>query len=790
MGFSTVTQMADKGAIHIQLKGKVQGVGFRPYVYRLARSYDLKGWVSNGTDGVHIHVEGQKEILEKFYQDLLRDYPPLALLTESFCREAPFLGLEGFIVKESIEEKEHSVIVLPDLDVCESCKEELYCSSNRRFRYPFITCTQCGPRYSIIYSLPYDRSKTTMNIFPMCKDCLEEYENPSDRRFYSQTNSCKECGIKVYLYGKQKEEIAQGEEAIKEGAWAIAEGQIVAVKGIGGYLLMADALNPAAILKLRERKRRASKPFALMFNDIQEVEKEVYLSEKEKSWLISRQKPILILQRKKTQSPIADLVAPAQDTLGIMLPYTPLHILLLDYLKRPLVATSANISGLPIVFEEGELFLKLGHVFDKVLTHNRDIVVPQDDSVIRVSFFFKQTIFLRRSRSFAPFLNASLRVPKGACYLALGAEKKSTVCFCHEGNVFLSQYLGDLDCFEAEENFKKTLSHFFNLWGLKPQKIILDLHPLYRSRLIGETMSEEKNIERIYFQHHKAHFWAILAEKKLLGLEEPVLGVIWDGTGYGEDGAVWGGEFFLYYKGRMERVNHFEYFPLLLGDKAVREPRISALGIFRKESKIVEDFLKPKFNPWEWKTYRALLDRKKYWACCSVGRLFDALASLLGLCDRASFEGEAAIALQRLASSSVQSLSDLGKIPHRWFDEKAPLRRPISLENLLKSIEKAIVEEIPKEEISLGFHFWLSKLIGKLAENTGARKIAFSGGVFQNSLLVDLLYLQWADRFDLFFHDEISPNDENISFGQLVGALYGKEGREIDPQISRMDSNH
>ncbi|RMH76730.1 MAG: carbamoyltransferase HypF [Calditrichaeota bacterium] len=763
-------------AAHIHIRGKVQGVGFRPFVYRLAKQLGLTGWVNNTVDGVHIEVEGERETVEAFYRRVLSEHPPIALITGSDIREVPLQHYKDFTVQESSARGETEVLILPDLDVCPDCVAELNDPLNRRYRYPFITCTNCGPRYSIITRLPYDRPHTTMAEYEMCPECAAEYRDPGDRRFYSQTNSCSICGIRYALLDNSRRILARQEPALLRTVELIREGKILAVKGLGGYLLMVNAFNEAAVATLRRRKHRPAKPFALMFPDVATVRRYTRLSSTEEEHLCSREKPILILQRRRFADGIAPSVAPGQDTLGIMLPYTPLHYLLMKELNQPVVATSGNISGSPILATEEQAFRLLGDVADAFLINDREIAMPQDDSVIRITPEFDQLIMLRRSRSFAPLFPPHILSLQGTpAILAMGAHLKSTVTLSHATNVYVSQYLGELDDYETEQNFHRVMGHLQRLLSFTPEIIAVDSHPQYTATRIGEALAREHNIPLVKVQHHQAHFWALLAEHGLLGTDEPVLGVIWDGTGWGEDRAIWGSEFFLYRRGEMERVGHLEYYPLLAGDKAAREPRLSALGLWHSQ-KGAEDLLKSRFSPTEWNIYRRLLERRNFFPTSSMGRLFDGVASLLGLMDYNSFEGEAAMQVERLAWHYYQSEKGRAIKPGNmgYSLHYDPAQKEIRLSGLLKGVLGDIQKGVPREQIAFRFHLALVRMIQSVVHSTGVTGVGFSGGVFQNALLVDLLYHLLSDTCTLYFHRWLPPNDENISFGQMVMVAYQK----------------
>ncbi|MGD9897134.1 MAG: carbamoyltransferase HypF, partial [Candidatus Methylacidiphilaceae bacterium] len=623
--------------------------------------------------------------------------------------------------------------------------------------------------------LPYDRERTTMAPFRMCPACAREYGDPADRRFYSQTNSCHACGVRIDLLDSQGTRLASGISALDEAAERITRGEIVALKGVGGYLLLVDAANERAVGELRRRKQRPTKPFALLFADLDSIRREASVGPEEERWLRSREKPIVILHRMEGESPIASEVAPGEDTLGIMLPSAPLLALLLQRLAGPVVATSANLSESPILATEEEILGSLRNVVDAVLSHNREIESRLDDSVIRCSPFFGRSILLRRARGFAPlYIAKGFDLDPEAAILAMGAQQKATIALAHQGKIYLSQHLGDLEAWESQENFRCVLSRLRRLLAFVPRRIAVDLHPGYASTEMGVTLAGELGLRVEAVQHQRAHFWSLLAEHSLLWDREPVLGVIWDGTGLGEDGAVWGGEFFRWSEGRMERVAHFDYFPLLLGEKAIREPRLSAFGLWHS-SEALRGRLEAKLRPAERSIYRALLARGDFPRTSSVGRLFDGLASLLGLSDRVSFEGEAARRIERIALRSCRELGGIAKALGR---EPYPLPLPspcgvVSLDGLRDEIAQDLVHGAPPAEIALRFHLALASLAGRLAEWAGCRRVALSGGVFQNGLLVDLVEAFWGERLSVYISRDLSPNDESISFGQMVACAWG-----------------
>lgn len=755
---------------HIHIRGQVQGVGFRPYVFRLAEQFLLRGWVNNASDGVHIEFTTDEAIAFDFYEKLLENAPVLSKITHSsidkienkfFPQEIPLEG--NFKIIHSDEGQKANLLLTPDFALCDDCRRELKDHQNHRFQYPFIACTNCGPRYSIIKNLPYDRDKTTMDAFKMCPTCYNEYNDVHDRRYYSQTNSCATDGVTQ-------------SHSVSEVVSAIIDGKIITIKGIGGYLLMCDATNAEAIKTLRQRKHRPTKPFAVMYPSLEMLEKDVILRGCEKQALQSPQAPIVLLNLKEelTSYIHVDLIAPKLSQLGVMLPYTPLFELIIQVIGKPLIATSGNISGSPVIFQDDKAEEYLTEIADLIVSNNREIVVPQDDSVVKFTEYYGKQIVIRRSRGFAPTYISPPRPQRGSLHvestpfggggvLALGAMLKSTFSWAHQGNIYVSQYLGDLENFDTQESFEHTLNHFLTIFDDRPQHIITDKHPNYFSTQLGERLSKEWQIPLSKVQHHKAHFAAVMAENNLFEAEEPILGVIWDGTGLGDDGNIWGGEFFKHENGNYLRCYYFDYFPLILGDKMPREPRISALSL-AYDVKGADDFLRKKFSDTEGVLYRKMLTQEGVLRTSSVGRLFDGVASLLGLADKVSYEGEAAMLLEESAKQYFKKSSlDFSE---SYISEDSSYYR-IPTKTLIQNIVFDLKKGKNIDLIAAKFHVSLVHIIKKVALNTDCRKLAFSGGVFQNSLLLDLIIHHLDTEFELFFHQQLSPNDENISFGQL-----------------------
>ncbi|WP_435357942.1 carbamoyltransferase HypF [Emticicia sp. SJ17W-69] len=741
----------------IEIKGQVQGVGFRPFVYRLATEMGLVGYVNNTNEGVLIEISVENEFqLDTFCKRLKNEVPKLAKITCFLFRKTNENAqvLEGFrIIKSKVGEK-NNVLLSPDFGICAECSNEINDSKNRRFQYAFTTCTYCGPRFSIIKKLPYDREFTSMEAFEMCSCCRQEYESVSDRRYFSQTNSCEKCGVKLRLFDNKKQLVSDEQSVIIDLLVEfLKDGKIVALKGIGGYLLICDASNELTISELRKRKHRPSKPFAVMFPGLESLKKVVDLRDSEQEILINEVASIVLLEANLPNLTTAGLI-------GVMLPYTPLFELICQKFSKPLIATSGNLSHSPIIYDDQKAMDVLSEIADLILINNREIVVPQDDSVVRFTQNFNQKIVLRRSRGLAPTFILPTFVSQNNI-LAMGAMLKSTFTLTHENNIYISQYLGDLSDFDTQESFQHTLKHITEVLDFKANTVLIDKHSAYPSSEMGRIFAEEKSLNLVEIQHHKAHFAAVLAENDLLKSTEPILGIIWDGTGLGEDGHIWGGEFFKFQNNaneHFERVNHVDYFPNLLGDKMAREPRLSALSICANIPEAY-DFIKAKFTDLEWNLYQKQLKQANLLQTSSVGRLFDAVASLLRIIDKVSYEGESAMYLEAKARAYFKQKSE---IKESYFTEKYHNSKEI-----IRGVIADLIKEINIEEIAYKVHYSMICLIKNIANDLNINKIAFSGGVWQNALLVDLAQQNLTD-FELFFHQQLSPNDECISFGQVV----------------------
>ncbi|MEA3418757.1 MAG: carbamoyltransferase HypF [Campylobacterota bacterium] len=746
----------------IELTGVIQGVGFRPFVYQLARRYGLRGFVQNSCTGVTLEVEGKEYAIEAFLEALQDELPPLARIDRIESRKGVYAGYTDFQILQSKIEKEKHALIPPDIATCDHCLEEMNDPANRRYHYPFINCTDCGPRYSIIETVPYDRPNTSMRFFSMCEACKAEYTDPTNRRYHAQPIGCWECGPCLSLWDKNEELRVKSEELIGVVSQLILGGNIVAVKGVGGYHLVCDATNDEAVQKMRERKRRPSKPYAVMVADIAMALGVAKINAQEKKLLLSKERPIVLLDQSKNQNPkpkISQLVAPNLSRIGLFLPYTPLHVLLLKKLNRPLVATSANVTDEPLCTDR-ESLEKLSGVYDCILDHDRRIVNGCDDSVVMV--VKGQTIILRRARGYAP---SSIKLPfrLSRKVLALGANQKSTIAIGFDNEAILSPHIGDLDTIDSIAYFEKNIQTLERIYDFKPDIVLHDLHPNYESTKYA--LVHYQNTQGV--QHHYAHILGVMAEKQLTG---KVLGVAFDGTGYGDDkvngiareGALgydhlWGGEFLICDPQGYERVAHFDYFKLLGGDKAIREPRRVALSLlfdcFGREATKLDSPAIRAFTPAELKLhYQAWQKGLNAPLTSSTGRLFDAVASLTGVCQVMSFEGESGMLLEELYDASVQGVY------------------PFSIEygkiSFLKMIEEITMEPDVKVAVSKFFHT-LVEIIYALHQQVDL-PLVLSGGVFQNRVLLELV----LDKIpDAILPNEIPPNDGGIALGQVMFGL-------------------
>lgn len=768
--------------LHFKITGIVQGVGFRPFVYRIATELHLKGWVNNTAEGVLIEVEGTPEKLQIFQKKLNQKKPNLAQIFKIYITELTPVHYTEFTIHHSIK-GEKTAVILPEIALCQDCLEEIFNPLNRRFRYPFTNCTNCGPRYSIIESLPYDRENTTMRGFIMCPQCQNEYANPLNRRFHAQPNACPNCGPHLELWDRQGEVLATHDQALLDTATAIKEGKIVAIKGLGGFHLGVDARNEEAVKLLRDRKKRPDKPFALMYPSLQLIENDCEVSEIERELLTSVEAPIVLLKAKNNIN-IADNIAPNNPYLGVMLPYTPLHHLLMKELKFPIVATSGNLADEPICIDNQETLQRLQGIADLFLTHNRPIMRPIDDSIVRE--IMSRKMILRRARGYAPLpilvnLNHKNK-DKTHNYLALGGHLKNTIALSIKEQIFISQHIGDLSNQQAFESFQKTITSLSNIYELKLESIICDLHSDY----ISSQYAQELTKNPIKIQHHYAHILSCLADNNILN--KNVLGIAWDGTGYGLDGTIWGGEFLQVtssQKTDFQRVAYFELFPLVGGDKAVKEPRRSALGLLYKifgnnifhKNHTYYPLINQLFTQQELLIFSKMLSQNLNCPLTSsVGRLFDGVSALLNLYPKVTFEGQGAMDLEfRLDENITDSYTfNIASLPMQKDTKFLNISFVLVIQ--WQSIIKEILEDIENNQslgiISAKFHNSLTEIILKIARKIKLNKIILTGGCFQNKYLLEQAIIKLRNaNFTPYWHQNIPPNDGGISVGQIISQL-------------------
>jgi hydrogenase maturation protein HypF len=751
---------------HLHLQGRVQGVGFRPFVYRLAHQYGLEGLVRNDPDGVHIYASTNPETWSTFYQEVINRAPAEAMVLHHHSEEVAEQTYDGFRIADSQAAGVAQLIITPDLDVCDACLREMGKPDDRRSSYAFITCTHCGPRYSIMTELPYDRPRTTMAGYEMCGACGQEYTDPGSRRHHSQTNSCPQCGVRLWLEDQRGQRLAEEQDAIEETVAALREGAIVAVKGIGGYLLLVDAIDDAAIDILRQRKQRPTKPFALMFPHEELVAQTLSENDALLRTLSLRAKPVVLFPfdppRLFEQLPLAfEAIAPGLSQLGVMLPYTPLFHQLMDQLGRPVVATSANLSGSPVVYDDEMARQQLSQIADYLLIHDRPIAIPQDDSVLRISPIHGRSIVLRRSRGLAPGYLPPGKFSPPRSLLAMGAQLKSAFALSQNQQIYLSQYLGDLHSAESAEAYGQTLDHFLKLVRAKPEQVVIDLQPDFFASDLGRELALKWDIPLQRVQHHEAHAASVLVENDLWPCSPPTLAVVWDEGGMGHDGQVWGGEFFRCEDQQLQRITHFRYVPHLGGQQMELQPQVAALA-FMHQLEDSEQHLHPRFGPDEWLHYQALLAREDHLRTSSVGRLFDAAGCLLSRGERNHFDGETALRVELLGREGIALCYGMPS-GYPLFEHEQP-DGGLLLHHLVQDLEFGTAPAIA----ALRFHLTLVDLIEMVAEQEALGQIAFTGDVFQNALLVDLITDRMGSRYQLFFHRQLSPNDENIALGQLA----------------------
>lgn len=754
--------------MRIVIRGAVQGVGFRPFIYRLASEMNLPGWVSNSPQGVFIEAEGEKPVLNTFLLRIAKEKPPISFIQSLEYSLLDPIHFKGFEIRSSESSGTVSALILPDIATCEACLAEVFDPQNRRYRYPFTNCTHCGPRFTIIESLPYDRPNTSMKGFAMCADCRREYEDPTDRRFHAQPNACPVCGPELQLWDAAGKTLAVRDAALLAAVTAIRSGRITAIKGIGGFHLVADACSAAAVAALRARKHREEKPFALMYPSIDRIREDCIVSPLEARLLLSAEAPIVLLERRGDAAArsLADEVAPGNPYLGVMLPCTPLHHLLMREIGTPLIATSGNLSDEPICIDEQEALGRLAGIADLFLVHNRPIVRHVDDSILRV--VLGRELVMRRARGYAPLpllLNNSAND-----ILAVGAHLKNTVALSVDGNVFLSQHIGDLENREATEAFRQVIDSFTSLYRSHPAQIAADMHPDY----VSTRYARARALPVIPVQHHHAHVAACMAENELEGR---VLGVAWDGTGYGTDGTIWGGEFLLADEAGFIRAATLRKFRLPGSAPAVKEPRRTALGvlyeIFGDRAFSQTDLLPVQaFAPAELPVMARMLSRGIHspWTT-SAGRLFDAIASLCGLRQRLNFEGQAAMELEYAATRETLREEYPYHLASQESDASAAAELVLDWEPLIHAVIQDMRDAIPLARISKKFHNTLVGMILAAAQRIGERRVVLTGGCFQNRILLeDAVRSLESNGFHPYWHQRIPPNDGGIALGQIAAA--------------------
>ena len=771
-------QLAER---EFHITGVVQGVGFRPFVYSLALEHKLTGWVRNTSAGVDIVVNGRIPSLDLFSYDLEHKLPPLARIDSLAVQERPSNGFTQFEIVHSEPIDGAFQPISPDVSLCPDCLRELFDPEDRRYLYPFINCTNCGPRFTIIQDIPYDRPKTTMAPFEMCPACAAEYNDPLDRRFHAQPVACPDCGPSVWLQvagGKSQVPPAHvsriTHHAMEETQKLLVDGQIVAIKGLGGFHLACDALNDTAVSTLRERKNRVDKPFAVMMADVESVEQYCFVNEAERELLTNRERPIVLLKQKPNTGLSAN-IAPKQNTLGVMLPYTPLHHLLLTPVPQSpispapvLVMTSGNLSEEPIAYTNEDALERLSSLADAFLLHNRDIHVRCDDSVVRTVTFTHHASHtmhyaLRRSRGYAPNpikLNQSL-----PAILATGAELKNAFCLTRDNYAFMSHHIGDLENYETLCSFEEGIAHFEKLFRIRPEMIAYDKHPNYLATRYALERAERDNIPAIGIQHHHAHIAACMAEHGL-NSEQPVIGVALDGTGYGDDGTIWGGEFLVADYAGYKRPYSLKPVPLAGGDTAVRQPWRIALAYLHQAGILWDEDL-PCVQFSEDSVQLSAVRHQLETGLnapltSSMGRLFDAVSALLGVRQRVNYEAQAAIELEMLVDGEETAVYPFAIVNGRI--DPAPMFRQI-VNEMRAGTETAV--------IATRFHNSISWLVvhicQRIRQETGLKDVVLSGGVWQNMTLLQqtIPHLE-MNNFNVYWHEKLPANDGGLALGQAM----------------------
>ncbi|RXJ96438.1 carbamoyltransferase HypF [Malaciobacter molluscorum] len=738
----------------VKVKGIVQGVGFRPYVFNLCDNYKLKGWVNNDDEGVNIALEGDEVTINYFINELKEFPPPLAKIDSIEVLSKEVENFEDFNIIKSENHSNKSTIISPDIAICQDCINDINDENNFRHNYALTNCTNCGPRYSIIKTVPYDRINTSMSNFELCSSCYKEYINPKNRRYHAQPVCCEKCGPKVELYNNFNKKICDGINAIDKVASLINNGEIVAIKGIGGFHLICDATIDDAVNKLRKRKNRPTKPYAVMFKDLQQIKEVADLTLKEEEIIFSKERPITLV-KKKLHFFLSSFVAPNTDRIGCFLPYTPLHILLFKKLNNPIIATSANLKDEPIIRHKDELIVKLGDVADFVLDFDREIINAVDDSVVQV---VNNDIFkFRNARGYAPSV-IKLKNKQNKKILALGANQKSTISIAFGDNIIVSPHIGDLNSIDSIEYFMRTVKTFKRFYDFEADIIVCDMHPYYEST---KWANQLKNTKVVKIQHHYAHILSVMAEYKL---EDNVLGISFDGTGFGDDGNIWGGEVFVASKKEYKRVKHFKYFKLLGGEKAVKEPKRVALSLLF-DTFTLEELEKKHLSTLNQFSLQELKMLNTMWEkglnapqTSSVGRIFDAIASLANILHIQTYEGETGLLIEQYYNEKITQTFDY------TIDDFVIDIRPMI---------KAIVEdEYDKKTICSKFLNTMAKIIVEISDEYIDLDIVLSGGVFQNKTLLEKVIKNLMEKNKKVYYSKVIPvNDGGISVGQIYSQI-------------------
>lgn len=755
----------------ITVNGRVQGVGFRPFVYRLAREHSLNGSVSNNEQGVIIDVQGQSQDIDSFESDLMAKHPPLAQITEFSETELKDLGqIEDFVITPSTSGKKHSVLISPDASICPDCAREIFDPQDRRYLYPFTNCTNCGPRLTITRSIPYDRPMTSMSCFGMCPDCLREYNDPMDRRFHAQPNACPVCGPQVWLTDNTNQKLAETNEALLQAAKMLVQGRVIAAKGLGGFHLVCHAQNNQAIETLRQRKHRPDKSLAVMVQDMNTAEKITSINKSQKDILTGMEHPIVILPVKKP-FPLSPFLSPDTDNLGLMLPYTPFHMVLFHFLKElspqgmlpALVMTSGNFSSEPISLGNREAFTRLNSIADYFLFHNRDILVRCDDSVVFAEQ--RSPVFLRRARGYVP--SPVFLTQKGPCVLGVGPELKNTICLTKDDQAYVSQHIGDLKNLETYEFFKEIINHFQDVLRVEPKAVVRDVHPDY----LSSGYAEESGLPVYQLQHHFAHIFSVMAENKFEG---PCLGVAIDGTGLGLDKTLWGGELLIVDNTdlTMRRLGSFHPVSLPGGEKAIEEPWRIAVSFLQKLN-INKDKYPGSLKVMEHKLdiVNQMLNKNINSPLSSgCGRLFDAVSALLGLVEKIDYEGQAAIRLEKIQDRSTKNFYDLHIHEN---DNFLTLDTVLLFEKIYIDYMAGMSPEIISRKFHLALSHGICRWVLQASQKTGIKTVGLSGGVMQNMTVFRILSRLLAENgLNILVHKQLPPNDACVSLGQ---AAYGRK---------------